>query len=533
MHPTENLETVPSLGDGTKAEQPSDSPRNRDSNRDAVHSRGQILKGGVALTTGQIAAKAFGFGSNVIVARLLTPADFGVAAMLGVTISFLEMLSDLSIGTMVIQSDHGDEPLFIGSVQSIMAIRGIVLAVLLLLLAWPLSALFNAVDARWAFECLALYPLAKGLLNQDVTRFQRKMRFGPSIWSEVGSQAIAMGLAYPLAAWLHSYAALLWLLIIEAAAYTAITHLVAKQPFQFSWNKRYIKSMFRFGWPLLISGVAIFVIFQGDAALIGSAPRIFKSAHYTKSDLGVYAVAFSLAQVPALMMTKVTASILLPALARVQHSDEQFNQFYRLGIEVLAVIAGISGICCILAGYTAIVLLYGMRYVGAAAFVGWLAAMQSVRLIRRAPTTAALARGDTHNSMICNLVRLVGFVGAIIIASQGGSLVWIAACGLIGELMALTASIWRIGRIHNVSPSLSAGPVFIALVGMGLAGCVSIMRGDAPSMVQSLMTSSIISMLFLGACVIVFPEIRKQGISIVTASLVKIFRKPLRNGSSI
>lgn len=494
-----------------------------------LDTRTRLFKSGIALSFGQLAGKGFGFVSNVIVARILSPEDFGVAATFAATISFIEMLSDLSIGTMVIQSEHGDDPTFVGSVHSLLAIRGVLLSFVLFFLAWPISNLFELHEARWAFQCLAIYPLLKCLFHQDINRLQRNLRFGSSVWCEIGSQAIALLLAFPLASICHNYSALLWLILIQAGANTIITHLVAENLFIFRWNPHFIRSMLRFGWPLLISGIALFIIFQGDAALIGAAPRIFRSAHYQKSDLGMYAVAFNLAQVPALMLTKVIASILLPSLVHAQHSKETFLRRYRFSIEALVLLGGLITIVYTLVGSQAITILYGERYTAGGAVVGWLGAMQSVRLIRRAPTTAALAKADTMNSMTCNLVRLVGFAAAIVAASVGASVVCIAASGLGGEVAALLTSIWRIQRVHGIPARTSVLPLALAFGGVGMTAAIAHASSGSPHLAQVLAMSILACLIFAIACLAALRNLRCECVDITTKALLRLIGQPVKS----
>jgi len=242
------------------------------------------------LGSGQVLGQAFALLRNVIVARMVTPADYGIASAFMVTVQLLESLSDLGTGTYVIQSPHGDDESTIDTAHAVNAFRAVINAIVLFGLAWPVSALFGIPEARWAFQCLALWPLLNGIAHLDLSRLQRQMRFHQAVTDEVASQAAALMLAWPLAYWLRDYSAILWLLLIQRLVATGASFLLAERPYRWGWNRTYVREMFAFGWPLIINGGLMYVIFQGDRLLIGASQH-FSSRAYTLSDLGIYSVA--------------------------------------------------------------------------------------------------------------------------------------------------------------------------------------------------------------------------------------------------
>ena len=121
------------------------------------------------------------FLRNIIVARLVSPEDFGIAALFVMTVSFLEMFSNLAIDTLLVQSPHGEKPRFQQTSQLMTAVRGLAIALILLLFAGPVARLFDIPAATWAFRLLAVVPLIRGLAHQDMSRFQRQLNFKPRI----------------------------------------------------------------------------------------------------------------------------------------------------------------------------------------------------------------------------------------------------------------------------------------------------------------------------------------------------------------
>lgn len=161
--------------------------------------RRAALKGTALVGAGRMLDRGLQFGRNIIVARLLSPEDFGIAALFAMTISLLEMISNLAVGTLLIQSPRGDEPEFQQTSQLMMVVRGFLLGAVIFLFAGPVARLFDVPQSAWAFRLLAVVPMIRGLAHTDIIRMQRQMNFKPSIVMDVSSQLFSFVFAWPLA----------------------------------------------------------------------------------------------------------------------------------------------------------------------------------------------------------------------------------------------------------------------------------------------------------------------------------------------
>jgi O-antigen/teichoic acid export membrane protein len=410
-----------------------------------------LLRGGVALGCSQGTAQSCSFLKSVILARLISVSDFGVAAAFAMALSLLEMLSNLSSDKLLVQASDGDEPRFQGTAHFIHLLRGFNNGAMLFLFAGPIARLFGVPQAVWSFRGLALLPILRGLAHLDYTRLQREMRFGPSVRIEVISNLLAVALAYPVALWFRSYSAMLVLLLLQAAVWSLGSHLVAERRYACAWNRHYAKRMFAFGWPLLFNGLLLYGIMQGDRVLIGSAKQLFRASTYTLADLGVYSVAFSITMAPTMFVSNVATPLFLPVLAKVKDYKAEFEKdcIHIFGIICLA--ATVTAVQFITVGPELVVRIYGPKYTAAGRIIGWLGAMWGLRTIRTAPILAALSQGDTRAALMGNLVRTAAFGGVLYAAATGADLRWVAISGFLGEVLALPAIMFRVGTRQQTS----------------------------------------------------------------------------------
>lgn len=485
-----------------------------------VSARTSVLRDGLSLSIGQAATQVCSFVRSIILARLISPENFGIAATFAITFSFLEMVSNVSSDKLLIQSKDGNEPRLQSTAQFFHVTRGIVNASIIFLLAKPISALFGVPQARWAFECLAVVPFIRSFVHLDTNRFQRDMRFGPSIQLDVVSSVIVTAIAFPLGWWLRDYSAMLWILIVQAVVSTVGSHLFSERKYAICWDRGFARKIARFGWPLLINGLLMFGIFEGDRFTIGSASRLFPQSIYTLGDLGVYSVAFSLTMAPTMFVANVFTSLFLPLLSRVQGIQPQFFGRYLACAQVVSLIAAAISIPFIIVGGKLVTLIYGPKYAAAATFIGWLAIMWAIRIFRVTPTLGAISLGDTANAMLSNILRSLAVFGVLLSAASGASLVWICISGVAGECLATLVSMFRLRYRFGLPLSLSVKPLVVLAAGMLAAGLVSGYAGQ--SWAAAISCSVLLVGVTSGTMLLCYPKLRQDFVSLLFRSTDRI-----------
>lgn len=469
--------------------------------------RRSILKGAAVLIAGQVAGQALAFARNIIIARLLSPHDVGIAATLAITLSLIELVADVSIDKLLIQAKDGDDPRLQASCHAALAVRGVAQGVVLFVLAWPAARLFDLPDLVWAFQIIAIGPVIRGFAHADVGRVQRHLRFTPAAISELIPQAAALGAVIPMAIWFADFRAVLFATLLQAGLYTACTHVFRERAYRWSWDGAAFRRIATFGWPLMLNGALLFAIAQGDRIAIG--------AGYTKEELALWANAMLLASAPLLVLGKVAVSVALPVLSRCRDDRAAFDRHYQFCMQGLAWVGAVVAVPLVLGGGPIMALIFGEHYAAAGAFVGILAVAQAVRACRIGPTVAALAHAETKNPAIGNFVRLIGVALAIFLAVRGAPLAWIAAAGLLGELASFAAGVIRLtltGLLRLRQSLIPMAPAAVCL----LAVAILVNRpGVKPE--WAVMLSLAGAILVGGVLLVFFDRLRREPALLLTA----------------
>ncbi len=255
--------------------------------------------------------KGMVFVSTVILARLLSQQDFGVAGYALVVINFLDVLSDLGIAQAVIyyrnEPDAAETAFWLGLGVGIALFAGT------WLLAPLAAAFFNDPRAIPVIRVLALtYPLS-ALSNVHSALLQKGLNFKQKFWPDL-LRMTSKGL-------LSIIFALLgfgwWSLILGQVGGTAISVFAYWRAFPWRPSFRFVRSLARtfltYGLHIVAVGALGTLLTNSDYLLVGR----FLGA----TALGVYSVAFRIPELLIMQFCNVIAVVIFPVYARMQEEN--------------------------------------------------------------------------------------------------------------------------------------------------------------------------------------------------------------------
>lgn len=271
-------------------------------------------------------SQLFGWASLLIIVRLLSPADFGIAAMAVVLFPYLRYLGEFGIPrTIVTLRDLSEQQL--AQLNTVALLLGVACFAVAAALAKPFALFFRTPQLNLVIvvTCLALVPLglravSEGLLAKEM-RF-RLISLADAVFSLV-SAIVTLALAL-----LHfGY----WALVLgNLTAMLVRTALILRaRPFRFArpdW--RSLQRPLRFGWHILVSVIALNSYQRLDNVTAG---RVLGQAA-----LGFYAMAWTLANVPLEKVTSLVTTVIPTYLAAVQKEPAALRRYLRTLTESVA-----------------------------------------------------------------------------------------------------------------------------------------------------------------------------------------------------
>ncbi|MEO1264459.1 MAG: oligosaccharide flippase family protein, partial [Pseudomonadota bacterium] len=367
--------------------------------------------------------------------------DFGIAAVILLTLQIVETLTDMSADKLIIQADDGASQPVVGTAQSFQLIRGIATAAIILAAAYPLAAFYRVPEAGVAFMAVALAPLMKGLINLDMRREQRTLNNAPYLSVEVLPQVIALA-ATPLALWVApSYAAVVIIAVVQAGSALLVASFTARKPIHFCWDADVARRMLAFSWPIWLSAIPLIAVHQGDRILIGRLIGMEAVAGYS--------AAFLITMVPGLVVAKVGHALLLPLLAEAKGNRNVFAARTRLMLTAAGILAFCYFAAFALIGGPLLSLVFGSAYSGLHFVVMLLAAMWAMRMVQAIPGIALMALGQTRALLSAGIIRALGLIPAYIAITLGYGLEGVAVAAVAAECASLAYITWIVARWHR------------------------------------------------------------------------------------
>lgn len=365
---------------------------------------------------------------NLIVARLIPVADYGIATTFATVMAVVEMASALGLQQQIVQARDGDDPHFQAALQGFQALRGVLSGLVLVALAVPMAQFLGLPQVAWAYALLAAVPVVSGLVHFDIHRLNRNMVFGPLILSRALPALVAVVALWPLSLWLPDWRMMLASILIQSLLGAAVPLLLAERRFRLVFDREIMGRSLRFGWPLLVNGLLLFLVFQGEKLIVGREIGM--------EPLAIFALGMTFTLTPTMIVASSAQNFFAPQLARAFRERQGFAPLSAVVIEAVILLGLLFVLAVVLLGTPAVTILLGPRYAALGPLLPLMAVMQAIRLFKVGPAIVALAAGHTGNAMIANGVRVLSFPLAWQVALATGDLVAIVWVMIAGELAA-------------------------------------------------------------------------------------------------
>lgn len=268
---------------------------------------------------------AVGFISNMVLARLLCPDDFGVVGMVMVFVSMADVLVDGGLGNALIQKKD-----ITSKDISTVFTTNLIFSLLLFSLCFICAPL---IESYTGIENLSLYIRVESVLILirafyviPASIINKKLMFKSlakiNLLVSFTSVSVSILLAYiGCGVW-----SLLIRNIIIDMSLTILYFVTCRCKLSIGFDKSIFKELFGFGFFVVLSNMIESAYANFITFLIGK--------RYSVKDLGYYNQAYSLQQIPVYSMTSVLNQVLFPYFSKIQDNEEQVRNKLRYSIQL-------------------------------------------------------------------------------------------------------------------------------------------------------------------------------------------------------
>lgn len=295
-------------------------------------------------------------GSTVVLARILSPADFGLVAMATAVTGFIEMFKDLGLSTATIQKDEINN----SQVSNLFWINlGVSagLALILSAMAPAIALFYGEPSLTWIVVSLAGTLVLSGLTVQHVSLLRRQMRFTAVGVIQVAAMTLSVfcGVAMALVGW--RYWALVGMTVMLQFATAILAWAVCKWRPILPRRNVGMYSLLRFGGHITGFNLINYFARNMDNVLLGRM--------WGADALGLYSRAYGIMMLPISQIRRPLEIVATPALSRIQGEPERYRRYYAEMVRGLAFITmPIMAVLLILA-HEVIYVVLGSQWLGA------------------------------------------------------------------------------------------------------------------------------------------------------------------------
>ncbi len=320
------------------------------------HLKEKTIRGGVARLFAQGTNFFLRIGSLMILARLLSPADFGLVGMVMAFTGALTLFRDFGLSAAAVQRANVTEEQ-LSTLFWINLFVGVALGLLAIVCAPAIAHFYHEprLVAVTAVLALAFFFNAAGV--QHSAMLQREMRF--TALAVINTVALAIGTA--IAIWGAKAGYGYWALVVMTVA----TPFVSTIGFWLTtwWvpglpqRRAGIRSMMHFGGTVTLNGLVVYIATNFEKVLLGR--------FWGVDVLGMYGRAYQLINIPTDNLNFAAGEVAFSALSRLQHDPPRLRSYFLKGYSVVVAMTVPITIACALFADDIIRVFLGPKWGGA------------------------------------------------------------------------------------------------------------------------------------------------------------------------
>lgn len=372
---------------------------------------------------------------GIILARLLTPEQFGLAAMALVFTGLTTIFTDLSLGAALVQrpriTERDRSTVFWTSLGA-----GFVVTVIWVAISPLVANFFSNPAVGPLFAATAASALLYGFAGTQMALLTRELNFRSLELREIGATVIGGVGAVALAlAGAGAWAIVGQNLLVAAASAILVWRLSTWRP-RFIYSRESLRTLGSFGVKTLGARLLSYANLNADNLLVG---RFLGSV-----SLGVYSIAYNVMFLPATRIADPIQQVLFPAFARMQHDHAALGRSWIRGTQLVAAVNAPAFLGMIVVAPQFVPVVLGQKWAAAVPVLQLLCLAGVFQSVQTLNWSVLQAVGDSGR-----LLRFMGLstfltVGAFVVGLQWGVVgvagLYAVARAIVGVAYAWTTS---------------------------------------------------------------------------------------------
>lgn len=398
---------------------------------------GRAIRGGAFTIGSQASQFILSLGATAVMARLLTPRDYGLIGMVTVITGFLTIFKDIGLSRATIQRAH----LTHGEASNLFWINGLVGAGIMLLtmaLAPAIADFYHEPRLVGIATVLSVGFVIGGFSVQHQALLRRRMRFGLLAISDITSMVVSIIVGIGMAWRGFSY----WAIVGNQLAYNSTGALLA-----------WVWCRWRPSLPSRASPVGEMLAFGGNVTgftvvnyLARNTDDLLIGRFWGSHELGLYAKAYQLLLFPMNQINLPISGVAIPTLSRIVDEPGRYRAaFLRTLDKIVLVTMPLVAFLLVTSDWVMDILL-GPQWTGAARIFAWLALAAFVQPVSYTTGWLYTSQNRTGEWLRWGMLGSALSVASIAIGVSWGGLGVAISYGITNAFVNTPLNLWFASR---------------------------------------------------------------------------------------
>lgn len=383
-----------------------------------------------------------GLLSTLVLARLLTPEDFGIVAMGTLVGGLLASMSEMGIWQLLLRMRNADRSAY-DTAWTIMLIQGVVLALAIFFAAYPAADYFKEPRLAAVMQVSALGSIIGALSNIGTVMFRRDLDFRNDFIFEFVGKVLHVVPVVVLALVWRSY----WALIIGRLVGHVLDVLFSYRmhPFRPRLSLQGWRQFASYSVWITPAYIANFLNQKADVFIVGYVG--------STAQMGAYNVASELSRMATAEIVQPLARAVYPNYAKLKEHVDELTKAFLIVLRTVGVIAFSAGFWIGAVADDIVHVVLGDQWGFAVPLMPWMGLFGAFAVVLTTVSGHILVVRHKERSMfVITWARLAVFSGSLVVTMQlGGDVVDLAMVAALSTAAVMIACLFYLPRVLDVS----------------------------------------------------------------------------------
>ncbi|MBI2031146.1 MAG: lipopolysaccharide biosynthesis protein [Candidatus Levybacteria bacterium] len=376
----------------------------------------------------RIFTRGISFLRTLILARILTPSQFGIFGIAILATSLLEVFTETGVNVLLIQ-EKDDIKKYLNSAWIVSIIRGFLIGSIIFLSASFVSSFFKSPDSRILLQLISIVPIIRGFINPSSVKFQKYLEFHKEFYYRSSIFFFDALVTIIFAFFTRSVLALVFGILAGVILEVILSFLIIKPVPYLSFNRDYLFKIFHRGKWVTLGGIFNYLYYNLDNIVVG---KILGA-----TSLGFYEMAYRISLLPITEVADVVQKVVFPVYSKISEDRERLKKAFAKTLFFISLLSISIGVMLFFFAKDAVFILLGDQWAPIIPVLRILAVFGVVRSIFGSTAALFLSVNKQEYVTAATFVSIFGLIITIVPLVLSFGILGAGISALIGTLLSV------------------------------------------------------------------------------------------------